>query len=1348
MLHENLYALVKVGRFAQAERVVRRLAQIYQPGSPELVDAHHRLLTGRLESLLNHPTKAEYAVMQRWFELDIRGRDCEPNSAILAIMIKATFAILEGSRLDRTIRRYISIAEQLNPEMKNDTIASGIFLTSEETHIINLFPQDYHRADESVATERLEEQVEALAQTKSSQYTSENAVPVLAAGSPAELRPVEQKGLGLRALNNSLLSFYPNAANAAIAEEAAQQDKSPAYIRQEHLERDVLASALKRWREEADTTREMRARGKLSDPMLGAYVYEWIQQMAKIVRDDIKKGEETEGSSQSSGVNDERLLLAPFLRMADPEKLCASAVVEYLNYVFDPKDTSSSDRPLTQMVAKLGKTLWQEIEMQGAKKSMLEKYHSLPSAIRHKRVTEMMKKQTQFMKSQSGKQYLEDQVMSHSPFGDRETTALKIKLGAKFLSLFMQVAKLPVTKVVDGKKLTQVQPVTIQALKWHSGKKHGILRTNQALIDRLKKEPVGSFIAKHLPMIIEPLPWKSLEDGAYLHSKLKAVRFRDTSRSQQEYVEMATKRGDMKQTYAGLDVIGKVPWRINRPLFDVLAEAWNSGEAIGKLAPENPAENWPEKPPEDDIAATRRWKSLIRTAQNERTGFHSQRCYQNFQLEVGKAFLNDTFYCPHNVDFRGRAYPIPPYFNHMGADYVRGLFLFARGKELGETGLRWLKIHLSNVYGFDKASLRDREGFTMEHLTDIYDSASNPLGGKRWWLTAEDPWQCLAACMEVKAALESPIPAKYVSHLPVQQDGTCNGLQHYAALGGDIIGAQQVNLMPGDRPADIYSAVADMVKEYVSVDAAKGNMAAQLLDGRITRKVVKQPVMTNVYGVTYHGARAQVRKQLVEILPKASLDNDIHHGQLAAYIATLIFKALSRMFSGAHAIQHWLGDCGGRISQSITPEQISRIKARRAGTLEEPQKLKLKRVRVDSSSAASADYQFKSTIVWTTPLGMPVVQPYRAMKHRSIRTSLQDVHISDSSASDPVSKRKQLQGFPPNFIHSLDATHMMLSALKCDEIGLQFSSVHDSFWTHAADVPIMNRVLRDAFVRMHSEDVIGRLREEFMARYKGCLHYQAIDARSALGRKISAIRRTRGSERAFGTAMVKEGAQIDELLEEYERQRLLKSYDTSEREKGAEMVTPASLLEAEGDPASYELGGVSSEVQLLGDEGGKSAGISDPGDEIETDVVGDEPDIAVPGVNSAATDSYEDVQERDIAAADAEASKVEEQVRDEIDESIAARNAATAAADNTSGKTSKKGSKGDSTDATAAEQETTGKKSGKPGPKTSKTSAAQKKHANKARNKMFLWVPISFPPAPVRGEFDVSTLKDSQYFFS
>jgi DNA-directed RNA polymerase, mitochondrial len=80
---------------------------------------------------------------------------------------------------------------------------------------------------------------------------------------------------------------------------------------------------------------------------------------------------------------------------------------------------------------------------------------------------------------------------------------------------------------------------------------------------------------------------------------------------------------------------------------------------------------------------------------------------------------------------------------------------------------------------------------------------------------------------------------------------------------------------------------------------------------------------------------------------------------------------------------------------------------------------------------------------------------------------------------------KQSTAFPPNFIHSLDATHMMLSAIACHRAGLEFASVHDSYWTHACDVDSMSMILRDAFIKLHKMDVMTKLRDELMDRYKG-----------------------------------------------------------------------------------------------------------------------------------------------------------------------------------------------------------------------------------------------------------------------
>ena len=92
--------------------------------------------------------------------------------------------------------------------------------------------------------------------------------------------------------------------------------------------------------------------------------------------------------------------------------------------------------------------------------------------------------------------------------------------------------------------------------------------------------------------------------------------------------------------------------------------------------------------------------------------------------------------------------------------------------------------------------------------------------------------------MEIAAATRSKDPAKFVSHFPVHQDGSCNGLQHYAALGRDTAGAKSVNLFPFDRPSDVYQEVVELVRYGPRCDKTclwGSNQPAQLQ--RLARKM-------------------------------------------------------------------------------------------------------------------------------------------------------------------------------------------------------------------------------------------------------------------------------------------------------------------------------------------------------------------------------------------------------------------------------------------------------------------------------------------------------------------------------
>jgi len=61
---------------------------------------------------------------------------------------------------------------------------------------------------------------------------------------------------------------------------------------------------------------------------------------------------------------------------------------------------------------------------------------------------------------------------------------------------------------------------------------------------------------------------------------------------------------------------------------------------------------------------------------------------------------------------------------------------------------------------------------------------------------------------------------------------------------------------------------------------------------------------------------------------------------------------------------------------------------------------------------------------------------------------------------------------------------MMMTALDCRErLGIDFAAVHDSYWTHASDIDVMNDSLRQQFVSMYKGPLLERLYTSLKTRY-------------------------------------------------------------------------------------------------------------------------------------------------------------------------------------------------------------------------------------------------------------------------
>jgi DNA-directed RNA polymerase len=97
-------------------------------------------------------------------------------------------------------------------------------------------------------------------------------------------------------------------------------------------------------------------------------------------------------------------------------------------------------------------------------------------------------------------------------------------------------------------------------------------------------------------------------------------------------------------------------------------------------------------------------------------------------------------------------------------------------------------------------------------------------------------------------------------------------------------------------------------------------------------------------------------------------------------------------------------------------------------------------------------------VSWVTPLGLPVAQPYRKSERHIVKTLMQSIVLTTDADALPIAPRQQRSAFPPNFVHSLDSTHMLMTAIEMERLGLDFTAVHDSYWTHPSEIDTMNDV--------------------------------------------------------------------------------------------------------------------------------------------------------------------------------------------------------------------------------------------------------------------------------------------------
>jgi len=805
----------------------------------------------------------------------------------------------------------------------------------------------------------------------------------------------------------------------------------PSHIKQSQLEDQTLDITRKKFKEHIDSVKQRGAMGQVgaSLDLISAWYDSIIQQIKRYQRLSVSDPDALPSTTYRE--------FMPYISLLDPEKIVILSVQELINRMFQGKDMETPYVKLAFIQNKIGSLLKAQYEY-----DILSKIHK-PSK---SRIARARSKPTFHYLStihyEASKQMSENQELDEVLFQ---------QIGAIMVDILLKHAEVPVNPDNKYSELVPAFEHVKKQLGKQSYKQVGVLTPSEALVNymetRHQSMQVSQSFIRHLPMVLKPKDWSQVYDGAY-HSIDSYVMRTKQSLIQKHVLREAV----LDELFEGLNVLNSTAWRINPNVHATILKIWELGG--GKVGmPSREDMPIPQTIPKNDPYAEKpgRLKTLQSRARRYNTNLHSLRCDIELKLDVAKQFCDEpNIYLPHNIDFRGRAYPIPPHLNQMGADFSRALFMFAKGKPLGERGLWWLTIHLANVCGFDKASFHERIDWVHARKKEIMASAEDPLTFT-WWQEQENPLLCLAAAFELSEAWRLDDPSTFISHIPVQMDGSCNGLQHYAALGRDVMGGLHVNLIPSEKPMDVYAGVMDVVKRFVDQDAASGLSQAIAVQGHIKRKTIKQTVMTTVYGVTLIGAKDQIRRQLKDA---GEVDEEVVDA-CALYLSKTVFRSLGEVFGSARAIMDWLNTCAQLISKHGRP------------------------------------------VVWITPLGLPAVQPYRSLRKRNIKTIIQNITVVSSGDSEPIDTSRQTTAFPPNYVHSLDATHMLMTARACSKIGLDFSAVHDSFWTSACDVDQMNSIIRDKFVELYNQPLLETLLDSFRTMYPS-INFPEIPPRGTL----------------------------------------------------------------------------------------------------------------------------------------------------------------------------------------------------------------------------------------------------------
>ncbi len=584
-------------------------------------------------------------------------------------------------------------------------------------------------------------------------------------------------------------------------------------------------------------------------------------------------------------------------------------------------------------------------------------------------------------------------------------------------------------------------------------------------------------------MVCPPVPWEGPKGGGYLLAHITSPNLVRGTTPGPVRRKIREKGIPQSPILSAINHLQTVPFAINEAVFSVASEAITSKLDLAQL-PESFKQHVPPAPPKGDpILASPEFdewkrKAAVIKRTNERNKARvlwsmsvmkeAQEAVLGLASSPAEELRGGPLWFAHHLDFRGRVYAAGSALNPQGSDLARYMLKFASGRAIGDgDGPRWLAAQVAKAFGHDKGTWEERIEWTNSRTDMLKRIADDPLGNRREWEAeasgGDSIWPALAAAREWTDYVARGKSPDFITTLPVFIDGTCNGLQHFAALARDSDLARMVNLVPGNAPRDIYQAIADTAfetiqgisRDYGAEDRQEALLWLRVLGDRMRRDLTKLIVMVKPYG----GSHLNVYDVVQDYLDKED-PHRLHWGgdvptaeeekQLVRWLGGKLNEALGERTKAATNVMAWL-------------KAAMELLCERAG---------------DGPPAIER-------LAWRTPSGWP----WHSVKYGKLsrRTSIvfkgekRETYFPETNTREILTK-KCLSGVSPNFVHSLDAAALMIAVEKAKAHGIDaLITVHDCVAGLAPDMTTIARCVREGFIECHESDPLGTFREAVLA---------------------------------------------------------------------------------------------------------------------------------------------------------------------------------------------------------------------------------------------------------------------------